>query len=69
MRRVARDERLSDPRRETAAERPPIIVADLIGGVMYMRHPHGRQRASAHKEMPSAIVVLVVVDCVVPALP
>ena len=69
MRRVARDQHLSDPRRQTAAECDSIIVADLIGGVMYMRHSHGRQRASAHQEMPSTGVVLMVVDGVVPPLP
>src|ERR1017187_6383914 len=68
MCRIARDKRLSDLRRETAAIGHPIIVADLIGGIVHMCHPNWRQRASAHQEMPSAGVVPVVVDGVVPPL-
>src|ERR1700683_4692598 len=68
MRSIACDKPFSDPRSNTATKSNSIVIANLIDGVMHVRHPHGGQLGCAHQEMPSAGVVLVVVDGVVPSL-
>src|ERR1035437_107679 len=63
------DKALSNDRRKPPRETHRVVGLDMKPRIMYMRHPHGRQRACAHQEMPSACIVLVVVDGVVPPLP
>src|SRR5581483_6134394 len=68
VRRVTRDESLADPRRYPPGEGHSVIVANLVRRIMDVRDANRRQRAIAHQEMPTADVVLVIVNCVISAI-
>src|SRR2546430_1577197 len=56
---------LSDNRREPPRETHRVVGLNMQPWIMYMRHANGWQLTSTHQEMPSACVVLMVVDSVI----